>query len=371
MSPDHPHPDHDPEPQRPTLPAPTPVEDAGAQALSEALRSSFSIVKFVMLGLVVIFIASGVFTVPPNQVAVLLRFGKPVGVGKERLLQPGLHWKLPYPIDEIVPIKIGETHTLTSKAGWYFVTPEEEVSGQRPPELSFLRPGVDGYTLTGDGNIIHVRATLSYRISDPLAYTFDFARTTNLLQSILDNALAYASARFTADDALYRDRAAFQEVVLRRMTEVVDRLKLGVTLDVREVRTSPPLAVETAFNKVVEAQQQGDTRIREAESYARGATNKAVGEASAVARDGVTRSNALIATVQADATNFLGLLPSYERNASLLARRLQAEAVGRVLTQAQFKTFLPGRADGRPREVRIQLNKELVVPTKGGAAPAP
>jgi modulator of FtsH protease HflK len=376
MSHDPSHPDPEPAAGKPTTPRanlPTgsaPVDDAGTQALSEALRSSFHIVRFLMLGLVVVFVASGVFTVQPNEMAVLLRFGKPVGLGPDQLLPPGLHWKLPAPVDEVVRIKVGETHTLVSTAGWYFVTPEEEVSGQRPQENPFLRPGVDGYTLAGDGNIIHARATLSYRINDPLGYAFNFAHTTNLLQDVVDNALAYASARFTADDALYRNKLGFQELVLKRVNETVDRLKLGITVDPREIRTSPPLYVEGAFNDVVKAQQTGDQRIREAESYARGSTNKAVGEASAIVRDGLTLSNALLATIQADATNFLGLRPSYERNPRLFEQRFQAETLQRVLTGAQFKAFLPRRADGKPREVRLQFNKEIPVPVKTGATPA-
>src|SRR5947207_8524958 len=179
------------------------VEDAGAQALSEALRSSFDIVKFLMAGLVVAFIFSGVFTVKPNQVAVKLRLGKPVGVGAGQLLKPGLHWKLPYPIDDVVYIPVGESHTVTSTAGWYAQSAEEAATGRKPQPKGMLQAGVDGYTLTGDGNIIHARATMSYRISDPISYSFNFTNATNLLQHILDNALAYASARFNADDALY------------------------------------------------------------------------------------------------------------------------------------------------------------------------
>ena len=44
----------------------TPI-DAGSQALSEALRSSFGIVKFVMVLLVALFLGSGFFTVGPNH----------------------------------------------------------------------------------------------------------------------------------------------------------------------------------------------------------------------------------------------------------------------------------------------------------------
>ena len=71
------------------VPAPAPgVEDAGAQALSEALQSSFKIVKFLMVALVIAFFASGFFTVKPNEVAIKLRFGRPVGLGSEQLLAP-------------------------------------------------------------------------------------------------------------------------------------------------------------------------------------------------------------------------------------------------------------------------------------------
>src|SRR5947208_14522583 len=143
--------------------SPRGVEDAGAQALSEALRSSFDIVKFLMAALVLAFVFSGVFTVKPNQVAVKLRLGKPVGIGADQLLKPGLHWKLPYPIDDVVYIPVGESHTVTSTAGWYSQTPEEAATGRKPTPMGVQRGGVDGYTLTGDGNIIHARATMSYR----------------------------------------------------------------------------------------------------------------------------------------------------------------------------------------------------------------
>jgi membrane protease subunit HflK len=370
MSSDPSHPEAEPKtglpPGRPGAApaAPTSVDDTGAQALADALRSSFNLIKFVMVLLVGAFLASGLFTVKPNQVAVKLRFGKPVGLGRERLLQPGLHWKLPYPIDEVVSIPVGEPHTLISTAGWYALTPEEEAAGQTPAPLPYLRPGTDGYLLAGDGNIIHVRATMSYRISDPLTYAFNFAQVTNLLQHVLDNTLVYATARFNADDALYRNKLAFQELILDRANRMADQLKLGVTLDLREIRTSPPLDVEASFNDVVKAQQQGDTKIREAEAYARGATNKAVGEASAIRQDALTRSNYFVQTLDKEAANFVGFEANYQRNPDLFTKRMLAEATQRVLTNAQFKTYLPQRADGHPRELRLLLNKELEAPKK-------
>jgi len=362
-----------PPPPSPTPPEPALVEDSGTQALAEALRSSFGIVKFFMVLLVAAFVFSGLFTVAPNEVAVLLRFGRPVGVGQEQLLQPGLHWKLPYPVDEVVYIPVGETRTVTSTAGWYAVTPEQEIAGGRRPEEAgnTLIPGIDGYALANDGNIIHVRATVNYRIADPLRYAFDFAQPTNLLQHVLDNALLYAATRFNADQALYQRRDQFRETVARRLRESVDFLQLGVDLDPREVRVDPPLYVQRAFNEVLESQQRRDTRIREAETYARGVTNRAIGEASAVVQDGLTRSNTLVQAVATDATNFVGLLPSWQSNPQLLHKRLLAETSQRVLTNAAMKVYLPGREDGRSRELRLQLSREIEAPRRPDSATTP
>ena len=93
--------------------------------MSEALRSSFVIVKILMLGLVIVFICSGVFTVPSQQKAIILRLGKPVGTGEKMLLEPGLHWSFPYPIDEKTFIPLGQ-QTVRSTVGWYATTPDGE-----------------------------------------------------------------------------------------------------------------------------------------------------------------------------------------------------------------------------------------------------
>jgi modulator of FtsH protease HflK len=77
------------------------------------------VVKIVMGLMVVRFFGSGFFTVGPQEKAVILRFGKPVGEGENRLLGAGLHWSFPYPIDEVVKIPITEQQIVSSTIGWY------------------------------------------------------------------------------------------------------------------------------------------------------------------------------------------------------------------------------------------------------------
>jgi membrane protease subunit HflK len=339
---------------------PVMIDDAGTIALEEALRTSFKIVKSLMAILVVVFLFSGVFIVQPNEVAVRLHFGRPVGVGMEQLLKPGLHWAFPLPIDEIVRIPVGQSHTLVSRTGWYQITPEEEALGRSPPVMPSLRPGVDGYTLTGDDNIIHVKATLKYRLqtNGVINYSFRFGNVTNLLQNLLDNSLVYASARFSAEAALYKDLNAFRDEVTRRLYRHLEDLSLGVVVESVEVQTIAPVAVKADFDLVLTAQQAADTNINRARIDARSLTNSALAQAAGMINDGLTHSNELVKTVTSDARMFEELLPKYQSNPELFKQRLLAETMQRVLTNAQEKFFVPIRSDGKPREVRLLLGRE-------------
>lgn len=362
MSEDHPH----LAPRDPSSPALPPLlpegEDAGTRALAEALKSSFFFVKLLMGILLISFVASCFRTVKPNEVAVVLRFGKPRGTGIEQLLKPGLHFTWPYPIEELVPIRVGESHTVTSTIGWYAATPEMEAAGQEPLPKGFLSPGVDGYTLTADGNIIHVKATMTYRITDPWRYAFYFVQASNIVQNLLDNALVYASTRFNADAALYKEQATFRELIRERMNAGVARHQLGVTLEPSDIRVVAPLDVRPAFEAVQAAEQERSKNINEAQASANEIMLKAAGEAKARLSTGLAASNQLVLAVKAFETNFMDQLPYYQRDPELYMKRLATEAMERIMTNVQDKFFLPERADGQKRELRLQLNREPRTP---------
>jgi hypothetical protein len=60
----------------------------------------------------------------------------------------------------------------------------------------------------------------------------------------------------------------------------------------------------------------------------------------------------------AEAKRFSDLLPQYEVNPSLFAQQTLIAAMSGILTNVQDKIFLPQRADGKPRELRLMLNRE-------------
>jgi membrane protease subunit HflK len=347
-----------PDKQPAVVPVSRPMEDSSTRALSDALSSSFKIVKVLMVALVVIFLGSGIFTVEPNEVAVVLRFGKPVGSGADQVLQQGLHWSFPSPIDEIVTVPIGETRNVSATNCWYAVSPEMEVSGQLPFAQPSLQPGVDGYALTSDGNIIHAKAIAQYLIDDPVSFEFNFLKVENLLENALNNALLFASAQFSADDALYRDRLAYKEKVRMRFLESIQKAKLGIELQSLDVQTFPPIFVKEAFELVTQTEQSVSQMRNEAEGDASSMLRRSQGRAQAIISEGLTRSNLITSRVVADAKVFNQLLPHFEANPEFFRKRLIIEGMGRVLGNAQDTWLLPGVDDGSSQELRLQLNRE-------------
>jgi len=354
------------QPKEETLAPVRPVEDSTTLALADALSSSFKIIQGLMIGLVVIFLGSGFFTVEPNEVAVKLRFGKPVGTGEDRILQQGLHWSPPIPIGEIVKIPIGETRSVVATNCWYAVTPEMEISGQLPYATSSLRPGVDGYAITSDENIIHARADAKYLISDPVAFKFDFLDVEDLLRNALNNALLFAAAQTTADDALYRDRVGFKDRVRLRFLSNIQKAQLGIRLQSLDVQTFPPMFVKEAFDQVTQTEQAVSQMRNEAEGDAAQTLRRAQGEAQAIINQGMSRSNLITSRVIADAKVFEQLKPHYEANPQFFRSRLLIERMGRILTQANDTWLLPRVAPGQTQELRLQLNREPTL-TGGGS----
>ncbi|HSY74210.1 MAG TPA: protease modulator HflK [Dongiaceae bacterium] len=362
MSDEHDHHDHSHEP-----PAPE-TQDAGSQALADALRSSFAIVKIVMLLMVLAFFSSGFFTVGPQEKAVILRFGKPVGEGQKALLNAGLHWSLPYPIDEVVKIPITEQQIVSSTVGWYFTTPEAELSGEEMPAGQTINPAIDGYVLTADRNILHTRATLRYHIDDPIRYVFSFTNAQITVQNALNNALLFTAASFNVDDILLNRQNEFREAVQTRVTDLAEQENLGIVIEQCDVESRPPRQLQNVFSQVTEARENRNKALIDAHSYENQVTNSAGAQAvSIIDRAQADRTN-YVASITAESRRFSDLLPQYTANPGLFAQQTLVQTMGQVLTNVQDKIYLPQRADGKPRELRLMLNREPPQP-KNAANP--
>jgi modulator of FtsH protease HflK len=342
-----------PAPVEPPSPPDMP-EDSSSQALADALRSSFAVVKILMVGLILVFLGSGFFTVGPQEKAIVLRFGAPVGEGDKMLLGPGPHWAFPYPIDEVVKFPVGVMQSVKSSVGWYATSPALEAAGKEPPPEPSLNPARDGYLLTGDANVIHVRGNLAYRIREPgLQYVFGFSDASNLVQNAFNSAMVYAASRYKVDDVLTRDFAGFRELVHRHMGQLIEQQQLGIVIDQIDLQAIPPRQLKEQFNAVAEAQARSGKLLNEARNYESQSINKARANASgrrALAEGDRAR---LVQSVAAEAERFNHFLPQYRGNPELFVRQYRSETVYRVMTNAQEKWIIP-----RNGQTRIELDRQ-------------
>src|SRR5262249_1013801 len=139
--------------------------------------------------------------------------------------------------------------------------------GIEPPAGTTLSPAIDGYVLSADGNIIHSRATLYFRIEDPVRYVFGFTDASNTVQNALNNALLETAARFKVDDILTRAVIGFRDGVRSKTAELLEERKVGVAVEQCDVESRPPRQLKQAFDSVLKAEIARKQLLSNAHTY--------------------------------------------------------------------------------------------------------
>ena len=287
--------------------------DLSFKFLSDAFRLSFFLLKIIMVLLVVIYLFSGFRTVESYEKGIVLRFGKIIPVGRDRLLGPGPHWVLPYPIYEVVKVPVGQKPNISLNTFWYYMTEQEQANPDAmrkrgpKPELDPLR---DGYCLTrsekqginigdtegSDYNIIHSKWQLTYQITNAERfYTNVYVNTENLaagqsyadaitdnikplLESMIADAVVTAMVEYTIEEAMFEKVAQVTEHVKKLLQQNLDRIESGITVvSVQLDDITWPRQVDNAFLASIQARQWSDQLVSDARTYAQNTLNEAGG----------------------------------------------------------------------------------------------
>ena len=336
---------------------------SSGQALFGALAATIRLLRWMLLGLVGIYLCSGITRVAPHEDALVYRLGRL----QRELHPPGLCFALPPPIDRVVKVPTRTQHEVFLNA-W---APEETaavapavstqpeipasllavmpasnagLAATPPPAGRGLHPVFDGYTLTGDANIVQARLTARYRIADPFAYAA--AAQPDSRDSLIEAALLDAATRTLASTKVDEALGTGLELLRSRVRELaqqrLDALRLGVELVSFDVNAlTPPQATAAAFADVTSAQVEARTTLEQARTY-RAQTMPRAGSdayrtrqlAGAEARETATRA-------RGEAASFLALLAEHRAAPALVEARLRAEALEQVLPRVKTKILLP------------------------------
>lgn len=328
--------------------------------IAQSIRIASRGIQIALILLAAGWAASNIRQVPPDSQAVVLRFGQIV-----RLQQSGLVLAWPRPIEHVallpnaqqqLSLKIA-AHTATGDA---LIDPASRAAGGLPPETT-------GAFLTGDGGVVLLDATVSYRVTDPTAYYLATDHIEPALRRLfLSSAVAVAAQRAMDDfmvigaasqsAQLNREavRGALVQEVNRRLTALAKRnASLGIEATRADVTALLPPAAKFAFDAVLDATQMADQGLAAARTNSARAQqagdqerDRALAEARANADERINVAHAHAAAVMAmvermDPTTRPSLLEQAyrERIAGILR---QAGAVTTVDLRGGNRLILPG-----------------------------
>ncbi|MFC1805717.1 protease modulator HflK [Planctomycetota bacterium] len=269
--------------------------DPAGDALNDALRISFIALKFAMVVVIAMFFITGCFRVKEYEQAIVLRFGRVVwhidkDTGERTPLHgPGLHFGWPFLIDEVVRFPVGAIIEEPIEAFWY--VERAEAPGMAVPPG--IKPGREGFNLTGDANILHSRWRIFYRISDPMQFCENLAdpgalttkgatgHVRSLAHSLLRNAIIRTMAQYHVDDAYRHQKERVRSQVEREVKRQLKALDVGIAVErVTLDAVVPPRQAKESFDNVIKAAQEHGEQVRNAE-----------GEASKILSEGKTQAS--------------------------------------------------------------------------------
>lgn len=283
---EHPFHQHEPHAEHGALPQ-GPAADPAQESLAGALRFSFNILRILMIVLVVLYVASGIFQVDSGQKGLVARLGKlrpaPGGEGSF-VFEPGWYFNmLPEPFDQkfIIP---GQVQNLISTR---FMFNHEEAATAKDlakilrPTMN-LTPGTDGAMLTGDKNLSHGRWEVQYTISDAADFVQNVGRTPADLEPLLlrltETAVVREVAGRTVEEVTRGGLDSVRRGVQSRLQKALDELKTGVQIDQIVAYTIEPGGVRDAFIDVSRAEQEKLAAERQAQERATEILNRAAGD---------------------------------------------------------------------------------------------
>ena len=282
----------------------------------------------VLIGILVIWLLTGIYVVGPDEVGVIRTFGE-----FTRVTQSGLNWKFPSPIETANTPKVTEVKRIefgfrSLKNGQYRTVEKESLM------------------LTGDENIVDAEMIVQYKIKDPVKYLFNIVEPELTVREAAEASLRTVVGRNKIDETLTTGKFTIQEETKEQVQSILDKYESGIHIVAVQLQdVSPPKEVIGAFKDVASAKEDKNRMINQAEGYSIDVIPKARGEAEAMIRDAEGFKESRIKRAEGDATKITTILKEYKKAKSITEKRLYLETMEKVLPGID-KIIVPDKESG-------------------------
>jgi membrane protease subunit HflK len=264
-----------------------------------------------------------IYFIDQQERGIVLRFG-----AYQRVWQPGLNFRLPWPVEETIRLNVEQVRPFTHQA----------------------------LMLTQDENIIDVEVAVQWKIRDPVKYQFSVFDPDYTLKQVTESAVREVIGKSKLDFVLTEGRSQIEQSQAQLIQETLDN-EYGIGIEVSAVQmqpAKPPEEVKEAFDDAIKAREDEQRSMNEAEAYRNDVIPRARGSAGRLRQEAEAYKQRVIARAEGEASRFNQLLVEYERAPSVTRQRLYLESIESVLNSTS-KVLLD--AEGNNSLMYIPLDR--------------
>jgi modulator of FtsH protease HflK len=306
-----------------------------------------NLIKYGIAGvLILILIFTSFYTISPEEVGVILRFGK-----YSHTADPGLNFKIPFGVDNLT--KVSVQRQLKLEFG--FRTAEAGVR-TRYASGSFLE---ESLMLTGDLNSAVVEWIVQYRINDPYKFLFKVRGTELTFGAMTEAVMREIIGDRSVDEVLTIGRQEISVSAQVKLQELCDQYETGIKVDQVVLQdVNPPDRVKPSFNEVNQAQQEKEKLINQAQSEYNKVIPRASGEAEKLIQEAKGYALERVNIAKGEAARFNSLYFEYRKAKEVTRQRIYLETLNKILPKVGKKLIVDEKIKGLIP--LLDLKKEVI-----------
>lgn len=269
---------------------------------------------WILIGLLIIgWALTGLYRVDEAERGIVQRFGAYTVTA-----MPGLHWHLPYPIETVDIVNIGEVS-----------------------DYSF-----NTEMLTADEAYLYIEMVVQFRRSDPVQFLFEVVDPEQTLREVTESALREVVGTNTMADLVAEQRDQIAPLTRQILQSTLDQYGAGITITSLSLESLDyPEAVQAAVDDTQKSRNDRDRYILEADTYAQRLIPVARGEASRIIQEGEAYRDRVVAQAEGDTSRFLSVLAEYRQAPRVTRERMYIDALEDVYGDAT-KVILDAEGSG-------------------------
>jgi len=275
-------------------------------------------IALVVAVVLLLWLASGLYVVAPDEQGAVQRFGKHTVT-----TEPGLHYHLPYPIETVHTPKVTQVRRM------------EVGFRSRPGQQDAMHVPKEALMLTGDENIVDLQFAVQYHISDAAKYLFNVKDPDGTVRSVAETAIREIVGQRPIDDVLTRARAEIQQETQALMQNILTSYGAGLQVDEIALQSAQaPDPVRPAFRDVISAREDRARAVNEAEAYSNDILPRARGRAERILQEAKAYEARVVNQAEGSAERFRDIHEEYAKAPEITRKRLYLETMEQVLNRA-------------------------------------